>query len=259
MSYNRKTFFDLVRASFGKLSPAQVEGFNFILDAWEKAYPKGDPRFLAYALATAWHETGYTMQPIREAYGISTADSIRRLDKAWAAGKLGKVKTPYWRTGFFGRGYVQLTHESNYRKAQEKLKSLFGISVDFVKNPDDVMKPEYAVLIMFVGMIEGWFAGDDKGRHTLARHFNAKVDDPLEARRIINGTDERSKIAGHHKLFLAVLKGSQESIEAPAPIPATPVAPEVPEPAPAAPVRPKEPSLVVTALIALKLWITGKL
>ena len=40
---------------------------------------------------------------------------------------------------------------------------VLGIEVDFVKNPDVVMKPEYAAIIMFVGMTEGWFTGKDLG------------------------------------------------------------------------------------------------
>lgn len=262
MNYNRAKFFSAVRNSFGTLKQTQVDGFNYILDAWESRYADKDPRYLAYALATTWHETGKTMQPIREAYGTSTADSIRRLDAAWAKGQLGKVSKPYWRTGFFGRGYVQLTHEVNYRKAQEKLKALFGIEVDFVKDPDLVMNPEYAVLIMFIGMTEGWFAGDKKGRHTFARHFNATVDDPIEARRIINGTDEASKIAAHHVKFLSALRDSQEAVEAPVPVPAPTPAPKAPEPPVAVPEAPKpvkEPSLLGTLAIAFGMWIRGKL
>lgn len=262
MHFNRAKFFSAVRKDFGTLKQSQVDGFNFILDAWEARYADKDPRYLAYALATTWHETGRTMEPIREAYGTSTADSIRRLDNAWAKGKLGKVSTPYWRTGFFGRGYVQLTHEFNYRKAQEKLKALFGIEVDFVKNPDLVMNPEYAVLIMFIGMIEGWFAGDKKGRHTFSRYFNATVDDPIGARRIINGTDEAAKIAAYHVDFLSALRDSQEAVQAPIPVSAPTPAPKAPEPVtpvPEAPVAVKEPSLLGTLVIAFGMWLKGKL
>ncbi len=273
MHYNRAKFFSAVRKDFGSLKQSQVDGFNFILDAWETRYAYRDHRDLAYALATTWHETGRTMQPIREAYGTSTADSIRRLDNAWAKGQLGKVSKPYWRTGFFGRGYVQLTHEANYRKAQEKLKALFDIDVDFVNNPDLVMKPEYAVLIMFIGMIEGWFAGDKGGRHTFSRYFSVRVDDPIGARRIINGTDEAAKIAAYHVKFLTALRDSQESgafapqeaVEAPVPVPAPTPAPKAPEPPTALPEAPvasapvKEPSLLGTLVIAFGMWLKGKL
>lgn len=251
MSYNRKAFFDSVRASFGKLSTDQVKGFEYILARWELEYPKGDHRYLAYALATTWHETDSSMEPIEE-YG---------------RGKGHK----YGPTGFWGRGYVQLTWDYNYLKASQKLLALYGIKVDLVKNPELAMKPEYAVLILFAGMIEGWFTG-----RKLSHYFNDKTDDPEEARRIINGVDKKAKIAGHHRSFLKTLK---DSWEASAPVPATPVAPKAPEPAPVPPApiewgsttsithsgvtlekpaAPERPNLAVSILLALRAWITGK-
>ncbi len=72
----------------------------------------------------------------------------------------GKGRT-YGPTGFWGRGYVQLTWETNYAKATKRLRELglIDADVDFVKTPDLVMKPEYALPILFVGMNEGWFTG----------------------------------------------------------------------------------------------------
>ena len=46
----------------------QVDGMNYILDTWEDAPPSDDLRWLAYALATTYHETAATMLPIAE-YG----------------------------------------------------------------------------------------------------------------------------------------------------------------------------------------------
>ncbi|MGA3342721.1 MAG: hypothetical protein ABSD11_19500 [Methylocella sp.] len=56
---NRKLFFDQCRRTLftGKLSQGQVAGLTFILDVWEAAHAKKDDRWLAYALATAYHET----------------------------------------------------------------------------------------------------------------------------------------------------------------------------------------------------------
>lgn len=235
MIYNRKKFFDAVRKSFGPLKQSQVDGFNFILSAWEREYPKGDVRYLAYPLATTWHETAATMQPIEE-YGR------------------GKGRK-YGPTGFWGRGYVQLTWDYNYKKASEKLKALYGIDVDLVKNPEKALDPQIAVLIMFAGMIEGWFTG-----RRLAQYFNSTVDDPENARRIINGTDRAAKIAGYHKAFLAALKEAQQV--GPVASPEDRVAPEAPTgivivPGPKK-APDKAPNPIVTLLILLRDWLTGK-
>lgn len=52
---------------------------------------------------------------------------------------------------------MQLTWETvkipNYSKVSKAL------GIDFVKNPDLVMKPEYAYSIMAIGMHQGWFTG----------------------------------------------------------------------------------------------------
>ncbi len=64
-----QAFLDSVHTSgiFGsELKPDQVKGLEAVLGAATKA---GWPlAFSAYALATACHETAYTMQPVREAF-----------------------------------------------------------------------------------------------------------------------------------------------------------------------------------------------
>ena len=67
---DRDHFFTSVRERLfnGVLSQQQVDGMNYLLDTWEEHFGDEDIRWLAYALATAFHETAYTMQPIEE-YG----------------------------------------------------------------------------------------------------------------------------------------------------------------------------------------------
>jgi hypothetical protein len=62
---DRKEFYNQLRATLvrGGLNQPQVDGFEAILDEWEKRNLH-DLRWLAYIMATAWHETAYTMQPI---------------------------------------------------------------------------------------------------------------------------------------------------------------------------------------------------
>lgn len=191
-------FFNSVRASLfsNHLSQHQVEGINTIIAEWQRR-GINDNRQLAYILATAYHETGKSMQPVREAFGKSDADSIRKLEAAWAAGKLPNVTTPYWRNGFFGRGYVQLTHQPNYARMGKRL------GINLAGNPGLALKPEIAAQILVIGMIEGLFTGKK-----LADYISGNRCDYVGARRIINGTDRAALIAGYASRFEAALSAA---------------------------------------------------
>jgi len=198
---NRKFFFDTVRDSLfkGNLSGPQVEGMDAILDFWEARLSGADRRWLAYILATAFHESAYTMQPVRETLAASDAEAVERLERAFAGGRLSWVKTPYWRADedgkcWLGRGLVQLTHKRNY----QAMSGLTGI--DLVAEPDRAMEMATAVAILVDGMIAGSFTG-----HRLADHLNAEREDWVNARRIVNGTDRAEKIADYGKAFLAAM------------------------------------------------------
>lgn len=173
-------FFDVIRSSgvFGSgLKPDQVSGMEAVLAA---AHAQGWPvAYAAYALATACHETAYTMQPVREAYWLS---------ESWRRNHLRYY--PY-----YGRGYVQLTWRTNYERADHELK----LGGSLLKNLDLAMNPGIAAKIMAKGMQEGWFAKYKNAPCTLARFLPEKgpatVDQFSDARRIINGNDKAKKIA----------------------------------------------------------------
>jgi putative chitinase len=183
-------FFARLRASLfnGHLSQAQVDGINAIEKAWKK-HGDGDRRKLAYLLATAFHETARTMQPVRETLAGTDAKAKEILTKAWRAGKLKWVKADYWSSGFFGRGFVQITHEANYRKAGQKL------GVDLVKNPGLALDPAIAAVILVRGCMEGWFTGKKLGDYSTYKQM----------RRVVNGTDRADMIAGYALSFEAAL------------------------------------------------------
>lgn len=205
MAINRTTFFAYARkAPFGgRLSTAQVQGVEALLDACT-LYAVIDLRWVAYILATAFHETGGTMQPVREAFGKSDADTIARLDKAWAAGKLKQVSKPYWRDGWFGRGFVQLTFLANYVKMGARL------GLDLVKNPSLMLEVVPAAKACVIGMYEGMFTGKK-----LADYFNQFVNDAIEARRIVNGKDKAKLIATYHRAFLDALEAADTATPQP--------------------------------------------
>lgn len=225
---NRPAFFAAVRSSpfGGKLKQGQVDGLNVILDEAEKRLT--DLRQIAYVLATAFHETGQTIQPVRETFAESDAQAIARLDRAFKAGKLGQVKTPYWRGGWFGRGYVQLTFEANYRK----MSAIVG--VDLVSDPSRALEPRIAAVILVEGMILGSFTGKK-----LADYFPVNGNPQWRnARKIVNGTDRAALIEGYALDFFAALQkairvGPPPTIDPPFSLPPDPV-PEPSQPAPEA-------------------------
>lgn len=225
---NNAAFFAAIRPAFGqRLSQPQVEGMEAILDACRR-YGVTKTHHVAHALAEVRRETGGYMSPIKETVmpyhkdkNPSDAEVIRRLDRAWAAGKLGSVKKPYWRTGEFGRGQIQLTHADNRLK--------FGIT-----DPDDLLKLDVSARVAVVGLRDGVF----RGKKLADYDFPAALDAPPNSnpRRIVNGKDgSDAEVAKFHRQFYAALvkAGWDEDAAAPAKPVAKPK--PAPKPAPAAP------------------------
>jgi hypothetical protein len=156
----------------------------------------------AYVLATAYHETAHRMEPVREALADSDDEAIRRLDRAWERGQLSWVSKPYWRDGWFGRGFVQLTHLANYKRASREL------GVDLVADPSQAMDPEISALICVRGMAEGWFTGKQ-----LSDYLDLKRSDYVGARRIVNGTDRARAIAEYAREYEAALLAEGYGVE----------------------------------------------
>lgn len=182
MTIDRKKFFDGIRSGpfTGKLNKGQVEGITAILDEWERR-KLDDPRWLAYMLATVKHETSHTMQPIKEMGGLQYL----------------KAKKYY---PWYGRGYVQLTWDYNYKAYQGEVLKIFD--VDIVKDPDKALLPSVAAYVMFDGMLKGRFNKHKKG---LGHYFNEKQSEWIEARRTVNVLDDAAEIAGVAKQFYADL------------------------------------------------------
>lgn len=197
MVIDRKHLFDTTRNALfgGRLSARQVGGMEAIVAAWETTRTDGDLRWLAYMLATTFHETAATMQPVRETLAATDVVAAARLENAWARGRLGAVKTPYWRADaegkyWLGRGLVQLTHKANYERMSRET------GIDLVADPGRAMEMEVAVQILFAGMEKGLFTA-----RRLADYFAAGRADWTNARRIINGLDRAADIAAHGRIF----------------------------------------------------------
>ncbi len=150
---------------------AQMAGISFIITKFFEVGLK-DLRWLAYILATSWHETGFTMQPVTE-YGTL---------------KYLKSKSYY---PYIGRGFVQITHKTNYEK--------YGIA----DNPDMALDPEVAVYILIHGMVNGVFTG-----RKLSHYFNDQTNDAFNARKIINILDRAARVQEYHNNFMICLNNS---------------------------------------------------
>ncbi|MGH2340630.1 peptidoglycan-binding protein [Segnochrobactraceae bacterium EtOH-i3] len=197
MPFNRAVVFPAIAAALGKpLTAARRSGLNAIFDAWERESRATSLRQLAYVLATPWHETNQTLQPIaeyggneykRRLYDVTGSNPSRaRLMGNTAAGD-GVL--------YAGRGYVQLTWKVNYERAGK------AVGVDLVTYPDLAMEPEIAARILVVGMVEGWFTGKK-----LSDYITGESADYRNARRIINGTDQADKIAAYATRIEAALR-----------------------------------------------------
>lgn len=199
MAINTKFFFAQVRKTLfdGALAQSQVDGLTAILNYWALKHAKKDDRWLAYVLATAFHETDRKMQPIHE-YGNASYFEKRYGpppvgQKPAVARELGNSQ-PGDGARFHGRGYVQLTGRRNYADWGKRL----GIDLD--GNPDLAVKADVATRILMEGSILGTFT-----RKKLGDFFSPTKDDWLGARKVINGTDKAANIAGYAKQFYAAI------------------------------------------------------
>jgi len=166
---------------FKTLLDAPKKGLLTLLDFIIKDEDINNIQHIAYMLATTFHETAGTWQPIAE-YGKGKGRPYSVCDEA-----TGEV--------YYGRGYVQLTWKDNYNTMGKIL------DVDLVNRPDKAMEPQIAYDIMSVGMRKGMFTGV-----SLKKFINESGCDYIKARKIINGTDCAEKIAGYAVKFESILK-----------------------------------------------------
>lgn len=196
----RAKFFDAIRPAFsGKLDQDQVNGMNALFDAGQDL----PLHHMANVLAQVRRETGGIMGPIKETVmashknrNPSDADVVKRLEKAFAAGKLPWVKTPYWRgvPSWFGRGQIQITHRANYAK--------FGITA-----PDDALKLHISAHVAVTGMRDGLFTGRKLGDYRFPQALSSPP--AMNPRRIVNGQDgSDAQVARYHRQFAAALEAA---------------------------------------------------
>jgi putative chitinase len=179
---NRARFYDVLRVPLfhGTMTQSQVDGMEYLLNYAEWHRPRLDLRQVAYILATAYHETARTMQPIAE-YGQG-------------AGYPYGVPDPETGECYYGRGYVQVTWKENYSYQQDKLGH------PLVERPDCALEPDCAAAILYEGMGDGDFTGV-----SVSTYINEGQCDYTQARRVVNGLDCAEQIAGYAAVFQEAL------------------------------------------------------
>jgi hypothetical protein len=198
MKINRKKFYEDFRKAFNtKLTQAQVNGYEAMFDYWETS-TMNDNRWLAYALATAYHETGGRMEAVREGFCDTDICSIKAVTKLFKDGKIRRNYALPHPNGqsYFGRGLVQLTHGYNY----EKLGIALGIGQSLYNNPSLALDLSVAVKILFIGMRDGLFT-----TKRFTDYFDRTQSDWVNARQIINGLDQAELIDGYGQKFYSCL------------------------------------------------------
>lgn len=152
-----------------------------------------DIRWVAYMLATVKRECGRTWQPIKE-WGLGRRHSygkeIEVIDP-----KTNKIK----KNVYYGRGYVQLTWDYNYKKMSKEL----GVGDDLYTNPDKALDHNIAYKIMSLGMRKGFFSNA-----SLPQYISGKKTDYIGARWIINGQDHAIDIAKDAVKFQSLIFAS---------------------------------------------------
>ncbi len=195
--------------SFGiNLNARSEAGLAFILDKFNQEDRLKNIYQFAYVLATFFHESSWAptksyFVPIKEGKARSTSE-------VWI-----KYQSKYWNKGYYGRGFVQTTHEDNYRNAG----ILTGLGSEyFIQNPDEMLKPEFSYETAIISMIRGLYRKNKKTgrRQSLDVYLGDDSPDYIGARNIINGDVKKNggKIANEAIKFERLLRSSMVSEKA---------------------------------------------
>lgn len=172
-------FLDSIAKTFNAINTAQSQSIAQIIQSFW-IYGDRDYRKLAYILATAYHESKFLL--VKEKRGAPGSDLYIKQEK-------------YWNTGYYGRGFVQLTYKQNYEKMGKILK------IDLVGNPDLALDRRYAADIIVIGMMQGIFTG-----LSLSRYITMQSDDFYNARKVVNDVDKADLIEDYTRSVIKNLR-----------------------------------------------------
>ncbi|WP_242107374.1 peptidoglycan-binding domain-containing protein [Luteimonas aquatica] len=148
-----------------------------------------DKRQIAYMLASAQHETD-NFNTSREYGTTKTA-----INNGYSGG-----------AEYYGRGYVQTTHDYNYAKMDREL----GLNGKLVANPDlAATDPQLGAQLLVVGMARGLYTGVG-----IEKYVGGDKADYTNARRTVNGVDKADLIAGYAADWETKVPGIMEKVNA---------------------------------------------
>lgn len=218
---NKYKFYQAYRDVFGPITKDDtVSSIDAILAQLNATEIKIKPiEKMAYMLATVRHECGPNMLPITENLNYSA----KRLTQVWPSrfptidkaakyannpemlgdyvygNRLGNGRFEGFR--YRGRGFVQITGYTNYKKFSELL------GIDLIANPDLAKDKSIGAKILITGMVDGLFTG-----RKLSGYINSGKIDYVNARDIVNADKTRvgDSIAADAKKFVKVLTRASE-------------------------------------------------
>ncbi len=155
-----------------------------------------DIRWMAYMLATVKRECDSKWQPIEE-YGKG-----KGLNYGTEIDVVDPLTKKTHKNVYYGRGYVQLTWDYNYKK----MGKLIGVGDDLYIHPDNVLNHDTSYKIMSLGMRNGVFTNV-----RLIQYLSGMKTDYVGARKIINGSDHAVEIAKDAVIYQELFKASEFS------------------------------------------------
>jgi len=177
-----------------RLTEKQIASIEFLLYEIEQQNVT-DNKQIAYILATVWHECAFLSIRERRAKPTSPEQT-----------KIWQWQNRYWPSGFYGRGFSQLTWRYNYARFSPI------VGVDLVRNPDAALQPGIGAKIIVFGMVNGSFTAPRnsvESPNRLSKYFppGGTSADFIGARQIVNGTFRAEIVAGHAVKILGILVG----------------------------------------------------
>lgn len=198
MQIDHAKFFNGYRDAFGKLSQDTVNGLELLGRNMEEDPDLKNVQWAAYMLATVKHECANRWMPITE---FGKKEYFDKYETGTPIGKrLGNTQ-PGDGYRYRGRGYVQITGRANYARLTKALG--LGPGEDLEADPDQALRPMIAYRIMSHGMRNGSFTGKK-----LADYINDQGCDYKNARRIINGLDQATLIAGYATTLEGIIRAA---------------------------------------------------
>lgn len=213
---NRAAFYKALRDGdlYNSIRQSTVSALEIILNDAEAHHTPID--HIAYQMATAYHEVGPDLIPIRENLTYTSAARIRQVFGAKRFPSLASAQ-PYVRQpqklankvyngrygnatngndgwNYRGGGLAQTTFKDNYRKVGE------ACGYDLVRQPELILNSQVAAIALCAAMRDGIYTGRKLSDYKTGDYYNMR--DIINADKKANGNE----IANYAKSFEKALR-----------------------------------------------------